>query len=656
MAYSPHRSSLPRLSKRCHQSAAKSRPRGFHPRFEHLENRRLLTGCPPQAAGAALVVPEMHSNPGATTAIYLDFDGHCEANFKDGQDAITPAFESTGRPGGIQEQIIDIWEHVAEDFAPFDVDVTTEEPDGRFLRVAIGGRSTDWFDAPQTNSGINGVAFGHAFTPGNRNVVYVFERHSGETKHVADTASHEAGHAFKLDHQTISAPRPSPTITKAALMGHSHSADRGIWWSGLTEHGQRQADVSILNRELGPRTDDHGDNLRSATRLQQTPSFQPFAGTDRNRLFGRGIIESHDDQDWFAFTVQGAGQIVIEISAGEGIDVDQAAVSDQGNANLDLEFTVRTVAGDAVAHLTTDRLGESYRIAAVPLALPNTMPTLEVGNTYFLEVVSHGSYGDLGNYTVTVDGPVGFGPKIINADLAPSNLGWNSQPVQRVVDQMWITFDQPVNPQTIDSTDIQLFDPRGNQIRINSVSPLNSTDPRTFEINFPTQSLSGDYQVTIGPEIQGQNGVRLMDQDGDGNGGEPLEDRFVFGFSIRGGFHDLRDLDTKLDKLEVFGGLAKEAYTLPDWKQLSKDPNVDRDEFFSQTQDMDELFDERLSNKRIASSFFHPEQPTAKQPFDEVKNRVVDSKASFAPLNFAPIQKNSVKTSDLLAGSSRDFR
>ena len=50
-----------------------------------------------------------------------------------------------------------VWATVAEDFAPFNIDVTTVEPsvladnapptdaNGVAMRVAIGGKSTDWY-------------------------------------------------------------------------------------------------------------------------------------------------------------------------------------------------------------------------------------------------------------------------------------------------------------------------------------------------------------------------------------------------------------------------------------------------------------------------------------------------------------------------------
>lgn len=78
----------------------------------------------------------LHSRPGADRTIYLDFDGHTTAG---------TAWNTNGRPASFTSapysrdssaafnttelaNIGEIWEQVAEDFAPFDVDVTTEEP------------------------------------------------------------------------------------------------------------------------------------------------------------------------------------------------------------------------------------------------------------------------------------------------------------------------------------------------------------------------------------------------------------------------------------------------------------------------------------------------------------------------------------------------
>jgi len=71
-----------------------------------------------------------------------------------GRDPIvTPPFDKDGLPDSWSTQelndIVFIWRAVAEDYAMFDVDVTTADPgpavmsSGNALRVAIGGSSSD---------------------------------------------------------------------------------------------------------------------------------------------------------------------------------------------------------------------------------------------------------------------------------------------------------------------------------------------------------------------------------------------------------------------------------------------------------------------------------------------------------------------------------
>ena len=108
----------------------------------------------------------LHSNPGAKKVIYLDFDGHTTTgtrwNNSKRETIVTPAFSFKGGSGFTRaelERIQKIWERVAEDFIPFNVDVTTEDPgvaalinsgggDKRWgIRVAIGGSWNNWHGA-----------------------------------------------------------------------------------------------------------------------------------------------------------------------------------------------------------------------------------------------------------------------------------------------------------------------------------------------------------------------------------------------------------------------------------------------------------------------------------------------------------------------------
>src|SRR5439155_111553 len=74
----------------------------------------------------------LHSRPGATKVIYLDFDGHDGSATAWGSKAIARPFDFDGDPSTFsnaeRDRIQYIWERVSEDYACYDIDVTTEDP------------------------------------------------------------------------------------------------------------------------------------------------------------------------------------------------------------------------------------------------------------------------------------------------------------------------------------------------------------------------------------------------------------------------------------------------------------------------------------------------------------------------------------------------
>ncbi|MFN9657915.1 MAG: hypothetical protein ACK55Q_19720, partial [Dolichospermum sp.] len=103
----------------------------------------------------------------ANHTIYLDFTGHTTTGTswntsRNITNIVTPAFDLDGNTSSFSsaelERIQYIWQRVAEDFSPFNVNVTTQAPtdindliksgtsDTRWgVRVAIGGSASDWY-------------------------------------------------------------------------------------------------------------------------------------------------------------------------------------------------------------------------------------------------------------------------------------------------------------------------------------------------------------------------------------------------------------------------------------------------------------------------------------------------------------------------------
>ena len=174
----------------------------------------------------------LHSKPGATKVIYLCFTGFTtggtawNASYTSGANIVTPPYDIDGNPSAFSTtelaNIQNIWLSVAEDYAPFDVDVTTQDPGVEALRktsttdayygirVCIGGSSLDWYCYTA-----GGVAYLNSFDWDTDTPAFVFPAQlgTGNPKFVAEAAAHEAGHTLGLHHDGLTASSPSGFVT-----------------------------------------------------------------------------------------------------------------------------------------------------------------------------------------------------------------------------------------------------------------------------------------------------------------------------------------------------------------------------------------------------------------------------------------------------------
>jgi hypothetical protein len=383
------------------------------PRLEALEDRLLMHGGPvaemvAAGAGAAAAgafggakhpltdLPALHSNSGAPATLYLDFDGHFESQFGGTRifgiqfggysNVRTPVFDLDGDASTFSDgelaAIREIHQRVAEDFAPFNIDVTTINPgnfaNGKGLRAAIGGSQRDWYNPDGKKQAAGGISYVDSFTSDDVNTVYAWVD-AMSPAFIADTVSHEAGHAFGLQHQSSYDAAGTKTEyntngnsnLKAPIMGDPQRAARSLWWRGPNSEGRNniQDDIAVISRPangFGFRADDHGDSAATATQMT-------FASQQWN---GSGIIGQTSDVDFFTFEAEGL------ISA-------KASVIDKG-PNLDVRLELRDQAGNVIA--SSDPAN----------SLNAEIRTNVARGRYFLVVASHGDYGDLGQYTVAV--------------------------------------------------------------------------------------------------------------------------------------------------------------------------------------------------------------------------------------------------------------
>lgn len=134
-------------------------------------------------------IPILHSMPSAEATIYLDFDGEVIEGhaWEDGRRIIAPAYNLPA------SEVTSMWRMVAEDFAPFEVNVTTDLQ--TYLRAPHGLRIR-CITTTNNFAGAGGVAFGGTFRESGEPVCWNFYRGAAG----ADVISHEVGHTLALHH------------------------------------------------------------------------------------------------------------------------------------------------------------------------------------------------------------------------------------------------------------------------------------------------------------------------------------------------------------------------------------------------------------------------------------------------------------------------
>ena len=346
-----------------------------HSRFSaHAAPRR------PVAATAANV-PQLHSDPSAPATLYLDFSG-ASATTWDGMNVPpTQPYDEDGKPGTFTAQelsdINQIWARVAEKFSPFNLDVTTVNPGndlpGKTLRVVIGGNGA-W--AGGTYGGYS-VVGGFAISPNPTSWIFPFNLANGDPHDTAEAISHEAGHSFGLDHQsvyggtTLMNEYNSGNGLIAPVMGNSYGAARGLWWDGTSSDGSDviQDDMAVIaggTNGFGFRPQDHG----------QTPDTADPLALSGKKPSASGVIATISDTDFFSF---------------------------QTTTKSTVSFTAAVAAFGPTLHLKlllTDSAGQVIT-SADGATLGQAISTTIAAGSYRVEVASHGDYGDVGQYTLT---------------------------------------------------------------------------------------------------------------------------------------------------------------------------------------------------------------------------------------------------------------
>jgi hypothetical protein len=245
----------------------------------------------------------LHSRPGSSNVVFIDFDGDTITGtaWNGGNapiDAVPYNIEGDAATFSVLERtrIVDIWNRVAEDFAPYDIDVTTEEPTtfnsttGHILVTHTVDANGDLI---YCNS-CGGVAYVNVFGNSSYHTYYspalvFFDKlGNGNETYVSEASSHEFGHNLGLSHDGLTSGTTyygghgSGLVSWAPIMGNSYYNNITQFSKGeYANSNQSQDDLAIIDGKLGYRPDDHGDTPAAATSLSIDPNGTVISSKDR---------------------------------------------------------------------------------------------------------------------------------------------------------------------------------------------------------------------------------------------------------------------------------------------------------------------------------------------------------------------------------------
>ena len=195
----------------------------------------------------------LHSKPGAANILYLDFDGHDVQNsiWNSGSGKAMHPMRPYSRDADyysfsqIEIDIIaDSWRQVAEDFAPFDIDVTTQEPAafGSNVGHVLVTQKEDADGDLIYSCSCGGVAYLNVWGNPYGFPGLVFNT---SLRGVAEAASHEFGHNLSLYHDGVSGGAAYYSVSDTGhlvyISGGLESAQRSLVWVGQDGREERIA-------------------------------------------------------------------------------------------------------------------------------------------------------------------------------------------------------------------------------------------------------------------------------------------------------------------------------------------------------------------------------------------------------------------------------
>ena len=464
-----------------------------------------------------------HSRPGAPNVLYLNFCGetvvNTEWNTVVGRSEIPAVPFSTDSDlttfsDGEQGTIKQIWQRMAEDYAPFNIDVTTERPATFTTRTAMAliTRTTDANGEPNPYNTAGGVAYVNVFgttSYAKYRPAWIYHGNLGNVEsYIAEAASHEIGHNMGLSHDGKTdgteyyGGHGSGDISWGPLMGTGYGRNVSQWSKGeYYLANNTQDDLATIAGKLSYRSDDHGNTAGTATALVLSAGTNIVSTTPENdpantNTANKGIFERGTDVDVFSF-VTGSGTVRLSVKP-------WVMPSGTRGGNLDVRLELYNESGvllltNNAADLTTALIQTNLSEGKYYLHVRNS----GAGDPFSSTPSGYTAYGSLGQYFISgylVAPTVYVAPPVAELHVTDiTQAGVGTKPFSVIYSD-----NQAVEVASLDSNDLRVTGPNGYEraAEFVTVNASSNGTPReaTYSLTPPAGSVwlpsdNGTYTV-----------------------------------------------------------------------------------------------------------------------------------------------------------------
>ena len=374
--------------------------------------------------------PARSSKPGATSVIYLDFNGHTVTgtawNSSGRASYQCLPFDNDNSPTTFsdseQAMIIEIWERVAEDFKAFDINVTTVEPEtfGPTVARALITKSTDATGANNPSYTAGGVAYKNVFGLSNFHTTYspafaYYNKMYNIAGNMAECISHEVGHNLGLSHDGGSTEYYSGHGTGEAswgpIMGASYNKNFTQWSKGdYYRATNKEDDITIIAAKTGYSADDvpadlvgaNSINVTSGTFISENHLIGAQTDVDIHRI---EITQNSVTINAETFKVPGSS------SYGSNLGIQLELLSAAGNL-----VAAASNQGQSTATITSSVATGTYYIRVTGTGNGSPLATTPTGFNSYASMGAYKLYGTIGS------GSGSFAPVVTTGNATSTTL------------------------------------------------------------------------------------------------------------------------------------------------------------------------------------------------------------------------------------------